>query len=120
MRKRGAELTELLSAYLDGELADEQRMEVEALLADDAETRALLDEIRATVELVRSLPRAKASDDLMDGLRSRLERKALLGGNQPPETSLPAATPRDRKRRAPAAGIARTRAPAINMYFARR
>ena len=71
-------LKEQLSAYLDGELSEEERAEVQAWLDEYADTRALVDELRATVEALGALPRAEASGELLEGLRSRLERRALL------------------------------------------
>ncbi len=87
-QKRG-KLEEQLSAYLDGELSADQRAEVEAFLAEDEQARRLLDDLRRTVQLVQTLPRAKAGDELIDALRGRLERKALLG-----EPATPAVTRR--------------------------
>ena len=49
-----------LSAYLDGELGEAERREVEATLAADATLRVELDQLRRTAELVRSLPRRAA------------------------------------------------------------
>ena len=51
---------ELLSAYLDGELSDRDRHMLEQRLAAEADLRRSLDELRATVRLVGSLPRLKA------------------------------------------------------------
>ena len=51
---------EQLSAYLDGELGERERHDLEGRLATDAALRQTLDELRATVELVRSLPPLKA------------------------------------------------------------
>ncbi len=73
----------MLSAYLDDELTRDERAEVEALLASDAGARRLLDDLRATVDGVRALPRAKVSEEFRDALRSHLERRALLGGEAP-------------------------------------
>lgn len=51
------ELTEdLLSAYLDDELAASERAEVEARLAASTEWQAILDEVRATRGALRGLP----------------------------------------------------------------
>ncbi len=83
MSGRREQLESQLSAYLDGELTAEERAEVDALLADDAGARAVLDELRATVEAVGALPRAKARPELAEALRSRMERRALLGEREP-------------------------------------
>lgn len=72
-----------LSAWLDGELAPEDRREIDALLQRDAEVRAMLEELRATVDAVRQLPRAKASGRLMESLRGQMERESLLGAAPP-------------------------------------
>ncbi|MEP0841135.1 MAG: hypothetical protein HRF43_00295, partial [Phycisphaerae bacterium] len=67
-----------LSAYLDDELDIEQRREVELLLARDEQARVLLEELRATIEAVRSLPRIRAGSGLLESLRGRMERESLL------------------------------------------
>ncbi len=54
-----------LSAYLDGELSSVEREALEARLAEDIELQAELEDLRQTVELVRSLPRLKAPRDFM-------------------------------------------------------
>lgn len=81
---RRRELETQLSAYLDDELRPEERREVEALLAADEGARVLLERLRATVDAVRGLPRARASDRLIESLRSRLERQSLLESPRPP------------------------------------
>lgn len=51
---------ELLSAYLDGEMSDAERHALEQRLATESDLRRALDELRATVGLVSSLPQLKA------------------------------------------------------------
>jgi hypothetical protein len=77
--QRREQLEAQLSAYLDDELTARERAEVEAFLAGDGEARKLLAELEATVAVVQSLPRAKATDDLFEGIRARMEKQALLG-----------------------------------------
>ncbi len=77
--ERHEELEIQLSAYLDGELDDAQRQEVEALLAEDPEAAELYEQLKVTRELVKSLPRAKADEEWTEALRGRMERQALLG-----------------------------------------
>ncbi len=90
-RKR-EQLLEQLSAYLDDELTAAQRREVEAFLAEDAGARTVLAELRATSRVLGELPRARASDRLLEGIRTRLEREALLGDLQ----GAPSPVPRER------------------------
>ena len=57
---RGADLPEdVLSAYLDDELDATTRAEVERRLADSADWRAILDEVRATRDALRALPQVE-------------------------------------------------------------
>jgi len=79
MTPENAEQLEQLTAYLDGELAPDDRAEIERLLDSDAEARRLLDELRETSELVAGLPRGRAPEDLARQVSARLERQALLG-----------------------------------------
>ncbi|MCD4685618.1 MAG: hypothetical protein K8S97_06755 [Anaerolineae bacterium] len=51
---------ELLSAYLDGELADRERITLEQRLTHDSTLRQTLDDLRTTVAMLHDLPRLKA------------------------------------------------------------
>jgi hypothetical protein len=84
-----AERYEQLTAYLDGELSDDERREVEALLDQDAEARKLLAQLRETSGLVAALPRAMASSELTASIMGRLERRELLAELEPPEKPRP-------------------------------
>ncbi len=62
MLRRGAKsererLDELLSAYLDGQLSDRERVQLEARLASDAPLQKELEALRRTVAIVSELPR---------------------------------------------------------------
>ena len=72
-------LGEYLSAYLDGELTEQERGALERLVARDPQARAQLDELRQTVELVRGLPRRAAPPSLLEDLTAVGEREQLLG-----------------------------------------
>lgn len=69
----------LLSAYLDGELAEDEKATVESWLREDPAAQRLLAELRETVGLISSLPRRSAPPSVADDLRRRLERDELLG-----------------------------------------
>src|SRR4051794_6897832 len=47
---------ELLSAYLDGALSESERAALEARLQTDAELRRELARLRATIDLIKTLP----------------------------------------------------------------
>ncbi len=53
-------IEELLSAYIDGELAPQERGLVESLLQSDESAPVVLEEIKHTKELLASLPRKRA------------------------------------------------------------
>lgn len=72
---------EQLSAYIDGELSETARAEVEGWLARDADARRLLEELRHAARLVGGLPRAAAPRGLSAEVTARLEREALLGAS---------------------------------------
>ncbi|HEX7449008.1 MAG TPA: zf-HC2 domain-containing protein, partial [Pirellulales bacterium] len=71
---------ELLSAYLDGELAEDERARVERLLAEQAESRQLLDELRSVKQRLESMPAARLGDDFADRVLRQAEREMLTEG----------------------------------------
>jgi anti-sigma factor RsiW len=68
---------ELLSAYLDNELAPEERAHVDQRLATDPAARQLLDELRAVSRAVKALPAAPLGADIRDTVLRRAERAML-------------------------------------------
>jgi anti-sigma factor RsiW len=62
-----------LSGYLDGELAAEERVQVDARLAASVELRAELDEITVARAAVRGLPRRDAPAGFWDTVFANLE-----------------------------------------------
>ena len=69
---------ELLSAYLDGELTAVERVEVEALLASDAESQQLLEEMRALRVELQQLPSFELASDFSQRVLRQAERSILL------------------------------------------
>lgn len=69
---------ELLSAYLDGELTADERARVEELLAESAEYRQLLEELRALRNNLQALPRHTLPADFSQGVLQQAERAMLL------------------------------------------
>lgn len=84
------DIRENLSAYLDGELSDQQARRVDAALADDDALQAELDELRRTRQLVAQLPRQHAPDDFVQQVLAEVERNRLMTGGEPAaETATP-------------------------------
>ncbi len=81
---------DLLSAYVDGEVTDEQRALVEARLAESSSTRALLAEIEAARDAVRALPMRDAPPEfwvrILDG--TGLDADAVIADVPAPVVSL--------------------------------
>ena len=72
-------LDEFLSAYLDDELGEPDRATLQRLIAQDSYARSRLEQLRQTVELVRTLPRRGAPPEMLDELTAMAERELLLG-----------------------------------------
>ena len=71
-------ISQLVSAYLDGEVSEREKRAVERLLQEDAGTRRLYDELRRNREVVGSLPRHAAPQSIFADVQSHTERSALL------------------------------------------
>lgn len=69
-----------LSAYLDGELPSGEAREVEDALAQSAELRAELDDLRATIALLRQGGRVPAPRDFARKLDARIAKEPLRVG----------------------------------------
>lgn len=82
-RKNLDKLDEQLSAYLDGELTDDQQARIDALLHDDPSVRDRLHRLRETAQWVAELPRRAAPAELPDDVIAAIERNDLLGDKSP-------------------------------------
>jgi anti-sigma factor RsiW len=69
---------ELLSAYLDNELAPDERARVDKRLAADPAARQLLEQLRAVSHVVKDLPPAPLGADIRDTVLRRAERAMLI------------------------------------------
>jgi len=67
-----------LSAYLDGELSPRRAREIERLLAESAEARQMLADLRGIADALAALPRKRAPADLPQRVRREAERQVLL------------------------------------------
>lgn len=82
------DISELLSAYLDGESTPAERAEVERLLESSPRWRTDLDHLARLSELIRGLPRESAPPDLAAAVQRRLAEKSFLQSVAAPKRSL--------------------------------
>ena len=66
---------ELLSAYLDGELTAQEQAQIERLLAESAEARQLLEELRLLSQSLQRLPVHKLKEDLAAKVLQEAQRR---------------------------------------------
>ncbi|MCB9480306.1 MAG: zf-HC2 domain-containing protein [Desulfobacteraceae bacterium] len=66
------QMFEVYSQYLDGELDENQRTEVEHHIETCSECRACFMTLKKTKELCSKMPRVKAPDDFTSRLHSRI------------------------------------------------
>src|SRR5688500_6237239 len=67
-----------LLAYVEGELDEAGREEIERHLESNPNHRRLLEELKAGRDLLRWVPRESAPPELMESFQSQLERAVLL------------------------------------------
>lgn len=79
VRPSGEQLGEWLSAYVDGELDEEQTRKVEDILRKDEAARRLLNDLRRVVSTVQSLPQHPAPESIAADVQLHVERSQLLG-----------------------------------------
>lgn len=65
---------ELLSAYLDDELSEQQRTEVERRLSADADARRLLEELRTLGATLQTLPLERPDAELRQKIKARIDQ----------------------------------------------
>jgi len=108
--------TDMLSAYLDGELTDTERAEVEAQLAESAEWRAELDEVRGARTMLRAVAEQDAPERFWDAVMAGVS----AADDAPVDEADPGATvvSLDEKRRGPGRWIATAFAAAAAVALA--
>jgi hypothetical protein len=72
-------IRELLSAYIDGEVTDEQSASIKQAVATDPELAIELHELKAAKRLLLGLPKERAPRGFVRKVMVRAERKHLLG-----------------------------------------
>ncbi|MGA3066650.1 MAG: hypothetical protein ABSF29_07360 [Tepidisphaeraceae bacterium] len=81
----------MLCAYVEGDLDDAGRKEIEKHLADHPQHRKMLEDLVKQRDLLRQLPRVTAPGDVGEGLRGQMERSILLDSQD--SMQLPRAAP---------------------------
>jgi len=71
------DFSELISAFLDGEVTPEEKALIEERLIDNAADRRLFEEMRSIRDSLKSLPRRKLGKDLSQSVLRSAERAML-------------------------------------------
>src|SRR5688572_26064844 len=69
-----------LCAYVDGDLDEHGKLEIEKHLQANPQHRLLLEELKQTKFMMQSLPREVAPPELSETIHGQLERSVLLDG----------------------------------------
>ena len=72
---------ERISSYLDGELSADEQARFEERLAESAELRQLVEELRALRGSLDLLPRYQLEPDFAERMLRRAEQRMLIGGD---------------------------------------
>ncbi len=83
---------ERISGYLDGELTAEEQASFEEELAQNAELRQVVDELRSLRSDLDLLPRSHLESDFAARVLRRAEREMLSGGKEAPAAAEPPPT----------------------------
>ncbi len=73
------EIEELLNSYIDGELTEREKTEVQRLISHDTQVAQRLRELQTSKMLVSSLPREEAPALILDEVKASLETEVLSG-----------------------------------------
>eukprot|EP00534_Pseudo-nitzschia_fraudulenta_P006464 CAMPEP_0201198464 /NCGR_PEP_ID=MMETSP0851-20130426/156859_1 /ASSEMBLY_ACC=CAM_ASM_000631 /TAXON_ID=183588 /ORGANISM="Pseudo-nitzschia fraudulenta, Strain WWA7" /LENGTH=159 /DNA_ID=CAMNT_0047485717 /DNA_START=105 /DNA_END=580 /DNA_ORIENTATION=- len=87
---------ELLSAFLDGEVSEEERLQIESLLAKSPEWRCRYHQLVETVNAVRTLPEVPMPRDFSQGIMAQIAQRQQQEGHQPVASEVTLATSSDR------------------------
>ena len=89
MSDQAGKIYQQLSAYLDGELDEAARSQVESMIDQQPGLGDELRRLGRVRELVRSLPRQKVSDDFADEVLAKAERMRLVTSSDTTPTETP-------------------------------
>jgi len=71
-------IDELLTGFIDGELSARQQIEVQRMVSHDPKVARRLLQLQNCTSLISSLPPAEAPAEILEQIKSALERKTLL------------------------------------------
>ena len=77
--KSNINIDELLNGYIDGELSDRHRTEVQRLISHDEQVANRFRQLQKCKTLVAALPPAEVSGGLLERIKTSLETKTLVG-----------------------------------------
>ncbi len=80
--KSNVNIDELLNGYIDGELNDRHRTEVQRLISHDDQVANRFRQLQKCKTLVTALPPAEVSGGLLERIKTSLETKTLVGSNE--------------------------------------
>ncbi len=106
--------SELMSAYLDGELTAAEQVLVEQAMRDDPDVRRTHDELRALRVTLQSMPRYEPEADLTERIMRQAERTMLAGGRPDGGTDGPSSPGQE----SPSTGTQAAIAPAASAHAA--
>lgn len=109
---------ELLSASFDGELSPEDRLRVDAHLADDAQARRTRGEFEKLSELLHELPLPAAPAEFRAAVMQDIERQMLLGPAHAPAKPVRSGASAARRFRWAAGAVSLAAAAVLMVAFA--
>ncbi|MBA2117124.1 zf-HC2 domain-containing protein [Bremerella alba] len=80
---------ELLSAFLDGEVSEEERLQIESQLANSPEWRGRYRQLVETVNAVRTLPEVPCPADFSQGILAQIAQRQQEHGQQEHDSVVP-------------------------------
>ncbi|MHC4212172.1 MAG: anti-sigma factor family protein [Planctomycetota bacterium] len=80
--KSNVNIDELLNGYIDGELSDRNRTEVQRLISHDDQVANRLRQLQKCKTLVTALQPAEVSGGLLERIKTSLETKTLVGSDE--------------------------------------
>ncbi|HUW20917.1 MAG TPA: hypothetical protein VMW16_16575 [Sedimentisphaerales bacterium] len=84
MKQENRNIEELLNGYIDDELTDRHRAEVERMISTDSQIARRLRQLHKCKMLVGALPHAEAPTETLELVKASLQRQVLVGRQRSP------------------------------------